>query len=89
VQLPTFYVEAELLSELIEKAMDVLWEGRTVASPVHLSVLKMTDDMGDMPGATVRNFTVLAPGQDVPEGRQVLYKRAGAHLQEVITEQAV
>lgn len=86
VQLPTFYVEAGLLSEVITKAVDVLWDGRQAGAPVHLSVLKMCDDLSDLPGSTVRTFTVLRDGDAFPDGSRVLYKRVGASLQEVIEE---
>lgn len=91
MQVPTFYVDAVLLSEVIEKALGVMWEGREtgVTGPVHLSVLQVDGDLGQVAGARVQSFTVLRHGDEIPPDGRVLFKRVGASLQEVITEQPV
>lgn len=91
VQVPTFYVDAVVLSEVIKKALDVLWEGREagVSGPVHLSLLQVEGDLSQVAGARVHSFTVLRQGDEIPEGARVMFKRVGASLQEVITEQRV
>lgn len=89
VQLPTFYVEAHVLSESIEKALDVLWEGRQVPAPVHLSIVECDGALQVAGAGRVHSFTALRGGDDVPAGGQVMFKRVGAHLQEVITEVTV